>query len=298
MKSKARKRGFTLIELLVVIAIIAVLIALLLPAVQQAREAARRSACKNNLKQIGLAIHNYHDTNLAFPPGRINSAGANINNAGWGIMILPYIEQRPLYNDFDFALDSTPAAVPPVAGAYPGNNYINLPIFRCPSDIVALNFGGVSNYTANWGAGRTGFSLPTINVDWDGTNDATTDGGGVFYLNGLVRMRNMKDGTANTFLVGEAVGEADNSNTYWGGWDNLSGLATCELPLNSNVTLNLPSSHSWDSRHQGGVQFAMGDGRVIFISENIDFNASGADSTQGTFQNLCDRADRRPTGDF
>src|SRR4051812_6730319 len=99
MIPKTFKRGFTLIELLVVIAIIAVLIALLLPAVQQAREAARRSQCKNNLKQIGLALHNYHDTANTLPPGWIGDpTGSNAGNRwGWGTMILPYLDQAPLY---------------------------------------------------------------------------------------------------------------------------------------------------------------------------------------------------------
>jgi len=96
---KQSRRGFTLIELLVVIAIIAILIALLLPAVQQAREAARRSQCKNNMKQIGLAIHNYHDSHLKFPPGYITT-----NHWGWGTMLLPGMDQANIYNLFNFSI--------------------------------------------------------------------------------------------------------------------------------------------------------------------------------------------------
>ncbi len=107
--SRPRHRGFTLIELLVVIAIIAILIALLLPAVQQAREAARRASCKNNMRQLGLALHNYHDTANTFPPGWISvdpatrrpSAHDGLTGVGWGTMILPMIEQSNLYNRFN-----------------------------------------------------------------------------------------------------------------------------------------------------------------------------------------------------
>src|SRR6201996_1630152 len=98
MSRLRRSKGFTLIELLVVIAIIAVLIALLLPAVEQAREAARRTQCKNNLKQMGLALHNYHDTNNTFPPGWIGQSTAAYSGFGWNTMLLPSIDQGPLYN--------------------------------------------------------------------------------------------------------------------------------------------------------------------------------------------------------
>ena len=114
-KPKRTRKGFTLIELLVVIAIIAILIALLLPAVQQAREAARRSTCKNNLKQIGISLHNYHDVHNAFPPGwiAVENNSPNIEGEsgfGWGTMLLPYMDQAPLYQQMDFtvAMDVAP----------------------------------------------------------------------------------------------------------------------------------------------------------------------------------------------
>ena len=133
-----KHRGFTLIELLVVIAIIAILIALLLPAVQQAREAARRTQCKNNLKQIGLALHNYHDVNRAFPPGwvpQLSSTGAVSNTRrsswAWSVFILPYIDQAPLFNQ----LTQTPVPVYPNFPVLPGDDLDrNLAAFTCPSD--------------------------------------------------------------------------------------------------------------------------------------------------------------------
>ena len=171
---KAQRRiGFTLIELLVVIAIIAVLVALLLPAVQQAREAARRSQCKNNLKQLGLALHNYHDTFSRMPPGAINpgisatallpwtnTCSTDCRNIPFTLCILPQLDQAPLYNQLNFSLPMTPAqrsgAGPtltnPAGGINNDNVFaanITLPVFRCPSDTPYLDpftQGGTAHY--------------------------------------------------------------------------------------------------------------------------------------------------------
>tara|TARA_R110000868_G_scaffold306224_1_gene567293 strand:+ start:924 stop:1982 length:1059 start_codon:yes stop_codon:yes gene_type:complete len=152
MKRLTSKRGFTLIELLVVIAIIAILIALLLPAVQQAREAARRSTCKNNMKQLGLALHNYNETHGVLPPGAINPAGARtagfgseeatngLNHTGF-TLLLPFIDQGPLYNKWNFDIASggaTNGFFTSVAGGWPNSNtplgQTILPALLCPSD--------------------------------------------------------------------------------------------------------------------------------------------------------------------
>ena len=140
MKSEiVTKRGFTLIELLVVIAIIAILIALLLPAVQQAREAARRSQCKNNLKQMGLALQNYHDTHRVFPI----SHGDTGNSFGWRASVLPNIDQAPLYNKINFSeniinTDNLEVARTP------------LPVYRCPSDPTDNQVSGGNQVWSNW----------------------------------------------------------------------------------------------------------------------------------------------------
>src|SRR5260221_10831944 len=142
-----RNSGFTLIELLVVIAIIAILIALLLPAVQQAREAARRTQCRNNLKQIGLALHNYHDTFTKFPPAMVRRTwGSGVptqthsNGAAWSLRIAPYLDQAPLYNIFNF--NAEPAWADTSINAQLGAPYTNyavvagstVPPYLCPSD--------------------------------------------------------------------------------------------------------------------------------------------------------------------
>lgn len=211
----SRQRGFTLIELLVVIAIIAVLIALLLPAVQQAREAARRSQCTNNLKQMGLALHNYHDAYNTFPPGWVydmnRPAALNpYNGWGWQTHILPYFDQGPIYNQINFSMghDGTPGS--------PSFTVVNtsIPSYRCPSDegygiLIATQrgpiYGGWSNYVAVAGATLVGTNT-TVLTDGAAAGPSTNtiaNMGGSFGANSKVGIRDIVDGTTNAILAGE-----------------------------------------------------------------------------------------------
>ncbi|MGQ0636637.1 MAG: DUF1559 domain-containing protein [Planctomycetaceae bacterium] len=235
-----RPAGFTLIELLVVIAIIAVLIALLLPAVQQAREAARRTQCKNNLKQIGLAMHNYHDVSGQFPPGLIFAGmisdaigaadGQNsvLNHTAW-TMLLPYIEQMALYNSFDFRNASNHAhntvCTLPIVGNYALNRpptQTLLPVLICPSatEVAKLTYldpaGDPLYYMDQAAPSCYMLSCPTLGEGystWNNYGSATTplpNGKsvllqGVFGNNGSARIRDITDGTTNSLLVGEST---------------------------------------------------------------------------------------------
>ncbi len=244
------KRGFTLIELLVVIAIIAILIALLLPAVQQAREAARRTQCKNNLKQWGLALHNYHDVANVFPAallssGRYNSTTYYTGNTavknvpGW-IMLLPYIEQGNLYAQFDANL--------PASGSNPyglplqGNDagVTNAPVtsarvaeLECPSSPTAgetssSNPGGQGFYDRDE-ARRTNYLFATgvftdYNAPWKAYGGDIRRG--MFGNDGAAKIRDIKDGTSNTIAIGESIGGTYKTSTSYGPW-GLQGLHTC-----------------------------------------------------------------------
>ena len=190
-RTQLRKRGFTLIELLVVIAIIAVLIALLLPAVQAAREAARRTQCRNNLKQIGLALHNYESTHSVFPPGtlgfpKVFSAFAHM---------LPYVEQANLQNLINFNDNPLPFGLPAPDGA---TNDVaaksKIPVFLCPSDRDAIsgNTYGTINYAACVGSGEV-----------DDGNLAVGDG--VIYAQSKTKFSAITDGTTNTVAFSESI---------------------------------------------------------------------------------------------
>jgi len=229
-----RARGFTLIELLVVIAIIAILIALLLPAVQQAREAARRTQCKNNLKQIGLAIHNYHDVNLSFPPAWL--LGADLNSAPWGVQILPYLEQANLYNELDPHIPAYDQAAgfgfgPPDA-IQRELNAIRTPlqVYMCPStaeqmlhdyDLTGAGFPitwtpARIDYTPTTGV-RAAFAAIAYRGDAGGRRGGSMNAVGVDPADptkrsdSITRMKDITDGTSNTISVGERVG---GSNIY------------------------------------------------------------------------------------
>lgn len=215
MRSR-RKSGFTLIELLVVIAIIAILIALLLPAVQQAREAARRTQCRNNLKQIGLALHNYHDTYSHFPPGRVRNGFATPDawysgNIAWLPRLLPYIDQAPLYNRINWDMGQGTSATDGhggVNGASPdGARRQIIPAFRCPSDPgtgqVPWTDPAGNRVT---GAAPNGSYAPTNYVGNVGLQTRlTTTPLGIFGQNTRIGIRDILDGTSNTLAVSECV---------------------------------------------------------------------------------------------
>ena len=303
-----KARGFTLIELLVVIAIIAVLIALLLPAVQQAREAARRTQCRNNLKQLGLALHNYHDAHNVFPPACIRGlpgSSANIENCGtWLIYIMPYIDQTNLYNTFNF---------PFVGGTYGLGSYgtsnmsvVNtpMPAFTCPSDpdasvknfgtwfcstspnsngdYATTNYAGMTHSTLRIGT-EAGGSFPRFDFD------------GILGNRGRYGIRDVQDGTSNTMIMAE-VSNSPTTGWLWG-WDgaltdarltpNASGTwPTDGTFTNSRETVNAQTASSY---HEGVIHVGMADGATRFVSENIDINL---------YRSLVTRRGKEITGDF
>ena len=286
----SRPVGFTLIELLVVIAIIAVLIALLLPAVQQAREAARRSQCKNNMKQLGLALHNYHDALRAFPislyGGYGDTAGVGgytqtSKSWGWPVHLLPYLDQAPLY------MLCNPGANTMLAS---GQLATVIPVFNCPSDPAGTrevenhtyitgsltcainNYKGVMGSDWNWGAYANNVVV---------AGDAFTNNNGLLYTLDYRDYRKISmvtDGLSNTMFLGETVCNKNFAVDPSGPGNNwMNAASTCAstaVPLNT-FTFATAASFPWDQRwsfgsaHVGGAHFLLGDGAVRFISSNI-----------------------------
>jgi prepilin-type N-terminal cleavage/methylation domain-containing protein len=233
--ARPKRRAFTLIELLVVIAIIAILIALLLPAVQQARAAARRASCKNNLKQIGLALHNYHGTYSCFPPSFV--VDYNSNGGEWAVhtRILPFVDQANLYNQANLSLAYSDTVNAGIAAQ-------RIPIYLCPSEVndMKRTTSTPQHYPINYG-----FNGGTWNV-WD--NATGQPGNGAFAPNTSFRMRDFTDGTTNTL----AFSEVKAYTPYLRDGDSAGATPPPEGGIST-----LGGSFKMDSGHTEGV-----DGRV------------------------------------
>jgi prepilin-type N-terminal cleavage/methylation domain-containing protein len=348
-----RWRGFTLIELLVVIAIIAILVALLLPAVQAAREAARRSQCKNNLKQIAIAMHNYHDTHGQFsqmiwhspwsnPPNEVGGLNdwTNGSKGSWMVHILPYVDQEALYSQLNFlGLAGNGVESQRDANGRLWYQY-EIPAFMCPTEPTP----GFNPYTSR---GKTNYGINCGNSEMNTQGDCGVnnmgqhfgidishhgDGDRAHYASGIAlrgpwaaRMSEITDGTSNTIMVGEIVPPCNDHHRN--GWMHFNASwVTTTAPMNwpnqcegrptinrTQLAANLSGkatdrngnplavgtgcfdwndhgfSHGFKSDHAGGAHFALCDGTVRFISEDVDYLS---------YQKLGDRRDGQDIGAY
>lgn len=239
LKSRNRVLGFTLIELLVVIAIIAILIALLLPAVQQAREAARRTQCKNNLKQIGIALHNYHDTHSCLPPMKTwdnekdcpgGTPWDNLGGFSWRVMILPFVEQSVMYNQINFATVQSQAACTGSGPVWAQITNKAIPGYLCPSDSTPAIIG--TNAGANYGAVVSASARSKLNFGNASGSIPFERLAAVFQMSAgptaavKVRLDDIKDGTSNTIAVAE-IFRARRTAIRAGGGFGLDGSGRC-----------------------------------------------------------------------
>ncbi|GIW82425.1 MAG: prepilin-type N-terminal cleavage/methylation domain-containing protein [Gemmatales bacterium] len=288
-----RTAGFTLIELLVVIAIIGVLVGLLLPAVQKVREAANRLRCVNNLKQLGVAVHAYHDASNFLPISYNPWHGKS--GAGWILHSLPFLEQQNLYRQFEVGFNGA-------FFSYAGINHpscraaakTQLPILQCPSDesvrqlsTQQFQWSGIpvalTSYKGVIGDTRMGGSR-SIHPGTEPDRHWTTGNNGLFYRSTYlepIRLDDIIDGTSNTFMIGEDIPEHNyHSMAYYANGD----YASCHAPLNYMPDPPTPTQWwnvmSFRSRHPGGANFCLADGSVRYISQTINYSTYRALSTK------------------
>jgi prepilin-type N-terminal cleavage/methylation domain-containing protein len=301
-----RRLAFTLVELLVVIAIIGTLVGLLLPAVQAARESARRSSCQNNLKQIGVALHNYHDatrgfpkgnrcTTSALPPMSVSPGDPTATREPWTVAILPYTENVALYSRFDLNQafsshvdQSNQQTILPGTNPNPAAQNTRNPLFNCPSDPGVPAAPLKNNYFGVMG----GVSLGVTGPAWVSPNAGTAYeiyNNGILFLNSEMKIKDITDGTSKTFLVGETIYQYSPTTHY--GWGQgartrsddtgahcfLQNVAATNHPINSKANLDALGFHphriwqgTFSSSHPGGAQFLTADGGVWFVSENVN----------------------------
>jgi prepilin-type N-terminal cleavage/methylation domain-containing protein/prepilin-type processing-associated H-X9-DG protein len=328
MSQKFRRgRGFSLIELLVVIAIISILIAILLPAVQQAREAARRIQCRNNLKQFGLALANYHNSYDRFPPGGTRDCCGSGPNLGFIPRLFPYLDLGTIYDNLNLnSADATLLPPVPPATTAAANPVINVPITIaiCPSDSNlepnpnGAGPGGIgyatTNYDGSAGSMVLGSTDPACTVyvtgvlinDWPDASNINTISGMGGRSGACIGISHVRDGTSNVIHMGEILPSC-NPNGFGGLWlmDGLNYHAVTAAPINDYTTcpwatgsqIRFPgcTTANWNigwgfrSMHSGGANFLFVDGSVHVLSSSINYL---------TYQYLGGRSDGNVVGTY
>ncbi|MCG6155114.1 DUF1559 family PulG-like putative transporter [Rubinisphaera margarita] len=298
-----RPAGFTVLEFLIVLGIVVVITTLLLPAVQEARMQARESQCKNNLRALAIAMHNYHDVHQTFSPGWINPTGEAQSPAGfgWQVFLLPYLEEPRLYDQIGEGM-----RVPREESAFDQVDHqllkAELSQYRCPADpTLGTNSmrgdWGTSNYSGNFGSlapPRPG-SL-TASVFWPGAAPTPSMRAlpprvtGLFGWNSKIRFRDILDGMSNTIMLGER-----SVSSAAGIWPGVRSNSTESDQVTDTAFGHEPNAHAdaFSSRHRGGVHIALADGAVLLLNENVDSHPQG-----GTYQLLGNRDDRQVLGEI
>lgn len=272
--SPLHRSGFTLVELLVVIAIIGVLVALLLPAVQSAREAARRTQCVNNMKQIGLGLLNYHDTQKLFPPG----TGGSGTSWSWSARILPFMEAADIHRQIDFSVNYNVV--------HPINNLAMktfVETYACPSAPPPQLIACCGAIVGDQDTAETNYSAVATHRNGDQAFYARDpEGTGILFLRSATRLKDVTDGTSKTYIVAEC--DLDQNDPYapgssqaWGKIWASENRVTTYYGINSNLGhIHAPVR----SRHPGGANFLYADGHVAFVQQSIDQEVQQAKTTR------------------
>jgi prepilin-type N-terminal cleavage/methylation domain-containing protein/prepilin-type processing-associated H-X9-DG protein len=311
-KFENRRSAFTLVELLVTISIIGVLVGLLMPAIQSARESSRRSHCQNNLKQIGLAMHEYHVTFGRFPSGVVHSKDdgdqTGVAGFGWGSFLLPHLQQSAIFKLLNLPTGELHEALKTASGRELAQ--AELPVFRCPSDagyflnsdrpFTGAKYADVaaakSNYIANHGTRFVTLA--------DKMLDKTLDSFGVFGPDSQISEAHLTDGSSYTILAGERRSTEDWAGVWIGvrNYNNTGDTGLRQVLGISDVRINsrngTEARRGFSSEHPGGAFFLFADGHIEFLADDIDFNQAGATSRlqpeklqMGLYQRLMRRND-------
>ncbi len=299
---KPLSNGFTVIELLITLVIIVAITSLLLPAIQESRNQARSRDCMNNLKQLGLAMHNYHDVFSVFPPGwiRNNPHAQSPSGFGWQAMILPFIELLAMYDRLEFH-------VPNNAGAFEQDNKLILqtaiPTYRCPGDSTPATNPmrgewGTSNYSLNFGSEPVPRMVPLDgSMNWPGALPTRLHTNGIGWWTSKVRMRDITDGTSNTLMVGER--SIKSAAGIWPGVRSNSSETDQVTDTSYGNEIN-SGLNSFSSPHRGGANLLLCDGSVRFLSDQVDSQppGKGRNAVGGVFQFLGSRNDGQVLGEL
>lgn len=289
-------QGFTLVELLIVLAIIGILVALLLPAVQAAREAARRMSCGNNLKQLGLAVHSYHDAHRAIPPGTIAIGNPYASHWAWGAFLLQFVEQSNLHAQIGVA-SSTPQTA---SDAQVVLMQKPISLFRCPSD------SSPATNPSAWRLLRR-LNVPPVEVatsNYIGIADSNSSrpGDGVFVLptpSGIslsIDFQDVTDGLSSTMAFGERFYEPCDAGAVFVSSRDIANFGVVG-DMYGGINKRLCAT-SFSSRHPSGAMFAFCDGSVRFVSETVEHIPDGASKVNSTLERLAARDDGQVVGDF
>ncbi len=326
MSQQTIRKGFTLVELLVVIAIIGVLVGLLLPAVQSAREAARRTQCINNMRQLGLALHNHHDSFGAMPAGWTTKNFAGVQGDGvalwgWPTMILPYMEENALADQLRAKDVPLQDAVTSLWSSYQPLMTTSMTGFRCPSDDgpitnIGRSFPGFNN------SGAAALSTSNYIGNNNSRSSAQFDDpqtGGIFFEHRGLKFGDIRDGTSKTILLGERRWQYSDINGQLtsaragvvfginarqvGQRGRNAVVGDGGQKVNYNHTNTNRSARGFSSNHPSGAVFVLSDASVRFVSDSIDADMknnqqSNNAAVNSTFERLLARQDGQPIGDY
>lgn len=289
---RSQQAAFTLVELLVVIAIIGILVSLLLPAVQAARGSARALQCKSNLRQIGIALHHYHDVHSGFPPAFLGEASGWLPSWSWTTFLLPHLEQNGLYDDLQ-VMSAQFGGGAPFATAPSEQTQTVLPVFRCPADTGPDLNHRKSDHAKSSYRGVLGNETQLVT-----SHPVLIRQNGLFFVNSHVSVEQILDGSSQTLAVGECrldPGAAGKRGAIWAGMrgptESTLWLSDTAWWLNAEPDWFIKGAgeQAFSSQHPGGAHFVLGDGSVRLISETID----GV-----TLEHLAARNDGASVGEF